>query len=183
MRNLKLIILASAFIILALSCKKFSPYDPNPKPVLPPISAEGRNTFGLMFGSEVWTPNFYSASAILSANYPGILSNPRLHIVCLRKSTRTIGKIDDFTLEYFSSNISVGTYPLNTNNSKIVAIVKFPDNKEKEYQLEDTGTITFSRWDMGNKIASGTFSMTLKDATSGEKVSITEGRFDLKFGD
>ncbi|RZJ19048.1 MAG: hypothetical protein EON51_17115 [Acinetobacter sp.] len=183
MKNLALIMLTSCLFALALSCRKLNPYNPNPAPVLPPISAEGRNTFGFMFGNEVWAPNFYSASAILYASYSSMNGGPRLSIVCLRKSTRNAKGVDDFTLQYFSSSIGLGTYPLNSSTCKAMAYILLPDNKEREYQLEDVGTITFSRWDIVNKIVSGTFSMTLKDALSGEKVTVTQGRFDVKFSE
>lgn len=179
MKKLLLILFSAYSLIFALSCKKLVIYDPDAEPVLPVISADGRNTFGLMFGNEVWVPHLSSLPA-LSANFGAPFGSPsRLIINCNRKSTRT-NAIDDFTLQYFSSDIIPGTYQLNSSTSKVVVNLSYPDNKVREYQLHGDGTITFSRWDLVNKIASGTFSMTLKEVVSGEKVSITQGRFDVK---
>lgn len=177
MKKNLLILLTACCLMSAFSCKKKF-YDPDAPPLLPEISSEGRHTFGFMFGKDVWVPNFSSLPA-LSANYSASSGKPRLYIICRTNSTRTNG-IDDFTLEYFNSNITPGTYPIDNLTAKVVVNISYPGDKTREYRLDEVGTITFSRWDLVNRIASGTFSMTLKDVASGEKVSITQGRFDVK---
>lgn len=177
MKNHLLILLTACCLISALSCKK-KVYDPVAPPLLPEISSDGRNSFGLMFGNEVWVKGF-SLYPTLTANYGSPFGSPvRFYLSCSRSSTRT-KVFDNFTLEYFNLNITPGTYPIDNLTAKVVVDVSYPGDKTREYGL-DVGTITFSRWDLVNRVASGTFSMTLKDVASGEKVSITQGRFDVK---
>ncbi len=181
MKKLILLIIASCLLCTVISCGKIDVYEPNAPATLPPISAEGRNTFGFMFGNEVWTPNLYTTSfPTLSADYSTTGTAPGLNITCRRKNTRSTTFSDNFYLKIKSTNLSAGTYPLSNTNCSVEVDLAMSDNTKREY-LFDEGSIDFSRWDLTNKIASGTFTIMVKEKTTGEKIALSDGRFDVKF--
>ncbi|RZJ56647.1 MAG: hypothetical protein EOO45_28525 [Flavobacterium sp.] len=182
MKKITLILLTIFFAVTFTSCRKLDGYDPSPEPVLPVVSSEGRNTFGFMFGSEVWTHNVYTTSLpILSSTYSTSVSSSTLVMVCRRKSPRYSGSIDAFYLRFAAPDFGTGNFPLNSSNSAATASVTMADKTERAYELHNAGLITFIRWDLKNRIASGTFSLELKDVHSGDIVAVTDGRFDVKF--
>ena len=64
-----------------------------------------------------------------------------------------------------------GEYVLTTENSYTPFITS---------QISQ-GELWIKKFDIMNKIVSGTFWFTAIDPTSGKKVEITDGRFDMKF--
>jgi hypothetical protein len=86
---------------------------------------------------------------------------------------------DAFFMRYTNSNITTDTYELNDGNCRIDASVSNAGKSIKIFNLVSTGTLTISRWDLKNKIGSGTFSMRIKEKNTGEIISISEGRFDV----
>ena len=63
-------------------------------------------------------------------------------------------------------------YLENTSNGGVSVYPKF------DY---DNGSIFISKFDQVNRILSGTFSFIGTNATTGTKVNITEGRFDIRY--
>ncbi|SFA50211.1 hypothetical protein SAMN04488511_10915 [Pedobacter suwonensis] len=172
------LILISISIITVFSCKKKQIIVP--EPTLPEISSSGLNTFGFMFAKEVWTQNLLVST--LSANYGMQGDGVKLNLLCRRKSPQNLKTSDTFNLKYTNPDVTLGTHELSDTNCKIEVETISADNRTREYALAGKGSITFIRWDLKNRIGSGTFSFTVKEITTGETVAITEGRFDMVLG-
>jgi hypothetical protein len=175
MKRSIILFLISCSLLTTVSCKKKKII--LPEPTLPAVTQEGLNTFGFMFGKEVWIPNLLSST--LSANYAMHSDGLKLNFLCRRKSPQNLKTADTFNLKYANANISAGTYELNETNCKIDVETILADNTPKEYSLFEKGSITFIRWDLKNRVGSGTFSFNVKEKTTGEIVSISQGRFDM----
>ena len=179
MKKSLFLILIFFSLITFSSCKKKEVIEP--APTLPEITQLGLNTFGFMFSNEVWTPNLLVST--LSANYGMQGDEVKLNLFCRRKSPQNQKTSDLFNLKYTNPDISTGTYELNEQNCKIDVETISADNHAKGYKLDGKGSITFIRWDLKNRIGSGTFTLTVKEETTGETVAITKGRFDMVLGD
>ncbi|MBO9674144.1 MAG: hypothetical protein J7577_11910 [Sphingobacteriaceae bacterium] len=178
MKKSCILILISFSLLILSSCKKKEIVVP--EPTLPEITQSGLNTFGFMFKNEVWTPNLLFLT--LSANYGMEGDAVKLNLFCRRKSPQNQNTSDFFNLKYTNPDISTGTYELNEQNCKIDLETILADNHAKEYSLYGKGSITFIRWDLKNRIGAGTFTLTVREKTTGETVAITQGRFDMVLG-
>ena len=48
--------------------------------------------------------------------------------------------------------------------------------------MENAGTLSITRYDLDNRILSGTFSCTMQNRDNpNERIEITQGRFDIKW--
>lgn len=172
-----IILISIFFAVLAMSsCKKKKITS---ETSLPPISQEGKNTFGFMLGNEVWVPgNFISLGyPSLSASYTTVYG---INMVCRRISPIASTSRDDLYFKFLTPNLSVGTYNLDHSNSEIILSVLQRDGSNKEFLLHNNGQLTISRFDLANNIVSGTFSFEAKEETKGEIVKVTQGRFDVQ---
>lgn len=173
-----IILISIFFVVLAMSsCKKKKT---TPVPSLPPISQEGKNTFGFMFGNEVWVPGNF-----ISLGYPSLsgsfTSGYGINMICRRISPIASTSRDDLYFKFLNPNPSVGTYNLDNSNSEIILSVLQREGSNKEFLLHNNGQLTISRFDLANNIVSGTFSFEAKEKTTGEIVKVTQGRFDIQF--
>ena len=159
-----------AILLSITSCKKRKDIQPE----LPPITQEGKNTFGCMFGDEFWLP----ANSIFSSFEVHYTQDLQLKILCYRKSNITLHKTDSF--ELIIKNIEKsGIYELTTENSEaIIRIIQANNFPAKTYILNNSSTLKLSRFDTLNKIVSGEFSFQVKEENTGKIVEITSGRFD-----
>lgn len=77
-------------------------------------------------------------------------------------------------------NLSKGQYDLDASNSTVELSLYEKDGTLSEFVLEGRGTLTLNRFDLIERIASGTFSFSAKEKTTKAIVKATSGRFDLK---
>ncbi|HLX91466.1 MAG TPA: hypothetical protein VKR32_07275 [Puia sp.] len=174
--------------ISVASCQKSNPS------VLPPITQTGENTFGLKVNGKVWVPHFTC----------GYFSNPCAELTYSILAADSIGwtpiwfsliagndagdhsyfQIGPFSDSSFfhqpgniadSLNITFSVGPPFVSNE--LAYQKYPGIGNNNFEVTKLDTI--------NKIISGTFSLTLYNGNlnSYDSVNITDGRFDLRFGD
>jgi hypothetical protein len=148
-----------------------------PKPIsLPEATQTGANTFGCKVNGEIWVANGNS-------NYRSIASNAynvetggfevfgyntkdfegRTSVRAGCNNCFGVGVYTDFDIypHYFSGSIGdidQGGGHIDTTGSSFVEITRF---------------------DLENRIISGTFEYDLYDKENGQKIKITEGRFDL----
>jgi hypothetical protein len=185
MKRLIILFLISCSLLTITSCKKKNIIIP--EPTLPAVTQEGLNTFGFMFGKELWIP-LSGLAAInpgfpaLSAKYSTHTSGLVLEFECRRQSPVSQDFRDAFFFQYKNSSLATGTYDLDAANCRVDVVVTKADKGGKEFVLIDKGSITITRWDIKNRIGSGTFSMSLREKTTGETLSITQGRFDVMLG-
>lgn len=172
-RLLPLILLALLSSLCLFSCSKKKDI----RPELPPITQEGKNTFGCMFGNEIWLPGKHLSTSSLDVRYS--VENG-FRIYCGRNSPLVQFKRDNMVLR-MTDIAEVGTYDLTSQNTEIYIDTKQPnDLPSLQYILHNAGTIKITRFDTSNKIASGEFAFQVKEKTTGEVVEVTQGRFDAE---
>jgi hypothetical protein len=173
MKNI-LTILASVAIILSLasSCKKEKMPD-----ALPPITTEGKGSFGCKVNGEIWIPKtqdeFLGNNFDLYANY-----DDASHVIDIYTFKR-YGDFDE-NLSLFLWNPVIGTQDtLNT-------IIDFQNRKQSLELITNTNRryltkIDIIRFDLPNRIVSGAFEGILIKKSNNDTLRITEGRFDVRF--
>jgi len=73
------------------------------------------------------------------------------------------------------------TYPLQTSASNPISITYVAGNQVmSSVKAPLTGQLTITKLDLQNRIISGTFYFDAVNP-AGDKVSVTDGRFDVKF--
>jgi hypothetical protein len=146
--------------------------------VLPAITQTGENTFGCKVNGKVWRPQ---GKAGTSSNFQPYLDPYGDSLFSIK-----VKKIIDSNL---NSSINIGVYPIggvgtfkiNGNNGR-VKYTDYTNSCEYDFipQKNCQATVIITRYDIPNKIVSGTFEATL-NSDCGETIHITEGRFDVKF--
>ena len=181
-KTILLVILSPVFLLNA-KCKKDKP---DPPAVLPPITQEGKNTFGCKVNGEVWVPYYKCGGTgnpcgeIAVDVYPLIIQN-KLPV----QIDINIGKRDkDNSQSYFQISTPINT-GIFTIGDKVDSIAfKYVKPGSIEYReipgMDSNNNFIITKLDTTNKIISGTFEATLY-ASATDSVKITEGRFDLKF--
>jgi hypothetical protein len=175
-----------ALILLSLTaCKKDKhingPTTPS-QPQLPPITTEGKNTFGCLVNGEVWLPEVkpYQMSIYpLTSSYDNVAfkvtAKKKIHDNIYQSISFQIIALADTGNYYLDSNSSVGSAGVYTN--VLISCSYFTDTTQ-------VGVVKILKFDIPNKIISGTFEMTLYKSwnnTDCDTIKITEGRFDVKF--
>jgi len=169
---LKSIFILFLIISLAAGCEYLKP-----KPLeLPAATQTGENTFGCKVNGEIWVANGNSNYRSIASNaynaetggfevfgyntkdFEGITS---VRVGC--NNCFGIGVYTDFDMysEYFSGSVDTSF--------------------QGDYHIDTCGTskVEITRFDPENRIMSGIFEYDLYSKTTGQKIKITEGRFDL----
>ena len=175
----KILIGGFALISILTSCKK-------EVDELPPATQTGANTFGARINGKYWVPARFGilpANNLLEAFYSG----PNSVIITARNfsasPTETVFEMQIADLT------GPGTYYMNQDISKpsafsYVYYVKRTITPENEWQTstKHMGVVNVTRFDRTEKIISGTFELNAGSLyNSGESLTVTEGRFDVKF--
>lgn len=165
-----LVILVIAILTALSSCQLFEN-----EPELPPITTEGKGTFGCLVNGNVWTPlSSYSQGGVFvdlqnSANTVGVniyadnyKDNNGITISIFDDPTLIVGQQYDLTDINFFAQYSWHN-----------------DLKVCSYDSILAGSITLSRFDMVSKVISGTFEFKAYSEGCEDSIVITKGRFDL----
>lgn len=175
---MKYFLLLFLFVSLFTSCED-DPYKDPENVELPPITMEGKNTFGCKINGEVWVPDVgketlfnekiavsYESNQInihARLNRPDLNRKENIYVTApniLDTGTYTIPVFPADSFVYINSNLNIDckTYRTKISNSKI----------------------NITKLDVSKRIISGLFSF--KDVNSCEDtLQITDGRFDLKY--
>ncbi|NOU17433.1 MAG: hypothetical protein HOO91_07740 [Bacteroidales bacterium] len=173
--------LAVFFFLVLFGCEKDD--------VLPDISSDGRDTFGMLVDGKVWQPYV-----------PGLFSPPGHYpdISYYKKdSTLEISGSSDGMIYFTVTNINgTGEYVINrifkthiinpNINDSLNCFLRTRFVRKSDcfnsFQLIDSlkSEITITRFDTISFIVSGTFSMTLYNP-DGKELKITKGRFDSHY--
>lgn len=164
-------------LFICLSIILQSCFEIKPKPVsLPEATQTGENTFGCKVNGEIWVANGNSNyRSIESPSYKietgrfgfaGFNTKDfegRVYVRVGCDNCSGVGVYSDFYMypHYFSGSIGdidQGGGYIDTTGSSFVEITRF---------------------DLENRIISGTFEYDLFNRENGQKIKITEGRFDL----
>lgn len=163
-----------SIVMLSAKCKKD---DPNG---LPTATQNGSNIFGAFVNGQIFVPGGPSFSTFekLSAVYAPVFTYYQLNIRA--SNIESIGGSIIFNCD--SLNLKTGDqFPLVAGGSKRGISARYVySTADYTVVAPLTGTITFTKVDKLAKILSGTFSFDAVDS-KGEKVSVTDGRFDLTY--
>jgi len=174
--KLTLLCLCSLTLLMSLKCKK--------EYVFPEETQAGLNTFGCKVDGKIWVPGGRPfRGPELSAAYGNVGSRHYFGVHATDNSSY------DFTVVQFggdSIEVAENTvYPLAKpgKGNFYGEYVETTDNFYRPFQTNSIsrGEVRVTKFDLLNKIVAGTFWFTAVDTTTGKKVEITEGRFDMKF--
>jgi hypothetical protein len=177
--SLKLLYLVPLFVLfIQSSCKKEK---------LPPETAIGANTFGCRVNGEIFMPSGGDASwgwyPVEGGAFQDVDGNVGLYI-------RTVSGNTKFIDLYIKKVTSTGIYNLNFNTAPFPIAVRAENYgyygiKDNSGNYSDFVTSTqYTGWVnlkfKANRIYAGTFEFTAYNQKTGETVTITDGRFDVK---
>ena len=186
--NLKLnsVLIFSILLSISVGCNKDKP-EPEPKELeLPPATTSGNNTFGCKINGEVYLPK--GTWALKGLGSPAYFSDEGGFGFDVRN-------FSDFeyttymTLHTPTGIFGVGIYEdfaFSDIQRFEFVIDTIVDGNEtsyiKPYETDTTmyRKIEITRFDLSNGIISGLFEFTMVHSETDNRLSITEGRFDLK---
>ncbi len=158
---------------------------------LPPLTFEGKKTFGCKINSIPWIPRgtFYPSGFTypVSGGYYLIFNSPLINIWMHTSDSR--GYIDLFIKNNNSYNyLQPGKYLCNKKTSSLppgygeqhTYGMYYVNGKEYITDSLHTGVIEILKSDSVNKIISGRFEFDGYNADDGKTYHITDGRFDYK---
>ena len=176
---MKNILIGSLSLFLLASCKKEIKE-------LPPPTETGANTFGAKVNGTLWAPQGFGsfpANDILEAR----LAGPTEILINARNFASSPNETE---FEILIAGISgTGTFQLSNNVPRGGSLsygyyVKRNMTPLNEWITSSTqgGTVTVTKFDLTNRIIAGTFQFTANNLyNTPELLTVTEGRFDLKF--
>ena len=142
---------------------------------LPPITMEGRNTFGCLVNGELWLPKgrFGQAGAHAELN----ISNDTVGIIIYaddndRPSSIALSIYDKPTLKIEKS------YDLS-NSAYYGKYSEYVDDQAYFYEKVIIGNLQLIKFDIQNRIIAGTFEFKVYNSVCKDTITITEGRFDI----
>ena len=175
--NLIINLIACLCIITLSSCDK-DPYQDG-TPELPPITMEGKNTLGFLLDGKVWVPYQESSGPFNPTIDFGIDGTVFIGGARLIRDNDINQKIS------ISIDLKDGEkrYPINIESN----IFYFINNKNIGWKCNEylnnsnESFLNITKLDWTDKIIAGTFEFPMMVSGCQDTVSITEGRFDLKF--
>lgn len=175
MKSKRSLILLCTFFVLS-SCKKTNK---EKSLELPSITQTGAGTIGFMLGSEIWVPNtMFSTVPHYYTQYAESVG--KFLLVFERISINKPVSVEHMTISLNKLNLSKGQYNLDASNSTIELSRYEKDGTYSEFILQGTGVLTLTRFDLTERVASGTFSFSAKEKTTKAVINATSGRFDLR---
>jgi len=181
MKNLLYTLVVFACFCFA-ACKKHHDPQPDNPYGLPNATQSGKNTLGFLLNGKPWTPQGFNGTANLSIDFDKGVNNGIFGI-----STYRILSNDN--RQYFGLSVSDSlnfistpkTYQLGNNS---LFGVYFSNNSCTFDYFDNAiirnGILTLTKLDRTNRIVSGIFNATISKSGC-ETISITEGRFDMKY--
>lgn len=142
---------------------------------LPPLTMEGKNTFGCLVNGEAFVPR-------ISTDVVGIFQGGFLQIGA---SVETIDRDQNIKMILDMSPILPGIYSMETADTSL-AKADFDDTTDKNnicrYEFSDlvSGTLEIVFFRQDPDVVAGTFEFTT--VTEGcDTIRVTDGRFDIDF--
>lgn len=180
MKHIKLILLLAAFFSMGLHCKRDHEEPKTELEKLPPITMEGKQTYG-------WLAN---GKAIIGNPY-GWYADYQNGVFELRGGDQPASSmVDDNDIGILVGKYQIGgigkyQIPIKYifgNNTFFGAGINYPPYIGYDSDFTDQGfaTINIIRLDTNNYYMAGTFAFTVY-SQFGDSLVITDGRFDFKY--
>ena len=167
-------------LLLLTQCSKCktddpAPVAPNPVDALPPATQPGQRTFGCLLNGQPWTQseNPFSGQIFSTQYFSG-----NLLISCPGVSKQGQANTYQHIRFELDSVYMVGVYNIDGLRNKTLKLMGTNCTWEASSALP--ATLQLTRFDLVNRIVSGTFSFTLEKPGCG-RVVVTDGRFDSRF--
>jgi hypothetical protein len=180
--------LFTGFVALLLfglvACKKDTPNNPHDPNTLPPLTHEGKNTFGCKVNGEVWVaymPSTVGGSVALEGTFYQDVG--ALHLTANRKldNPNVSDRVDVVLLELHIE----GEYEMPTYNNQMRGFTDYLNNHNcSKYYFHDDllRKVRITYFSNNKRIISGTFEMDLiNPSCPGDTIRIREGRFDWRY--
>ncbi|MEO6613100.1 MAG: DUF6252 family protein [Chitinophagaceae bacterium] len=176
---MKKIVPVALAAFLLVSCKK-------EVAELPPATQTGANTFGAKVNGVNWIPKGFAgipSNDILEAR---VLGSTDLYINAMDISSSPTETEFEISIKGITGP---GTYILNANTSYPSSVANYAYyvkrilTPKEEYltSSSQTGSVIITRFDLSNKIISGTFQFNMGDIFEPSRsISVTDGRFDIR---
>lgn len=166
---MKKILLVFLFLSLQVAaCKKDSS-----KNTLPPITQDGKNTFGCYVDGQLWLPaNSYSITARVLC----ITLDQGNSFTLLVQHDHSGNDLKDRFSLAFKPLTSTGTYDLTDQSKAGAELIQSESDLSNTYTIVK-GQLTITRFD---NIVAGQFYLSIKNNNTGKIYNITDGRFDLE---
>lgn len=166
-------------IVFLMSCEK----EKIPLPTeLPPITEEGKNTFGCLIENEIYVPEKRRVSwSIPGPQFEPIeFIFPQYPVYFFRVSTiRLVDKDDDLMDAVVGFTVDSCVNKPGRYRFSFISVI-YEKEGYTSYSI-DNDSLIITKIDTINKIISGQFSAVLTDfSTYTKTINITNGRFDLK---
>lgn len=163
-------------LLVLMGCK-LSSDSSDPVEQLPPITQEGKNTFGFRLNGSIWKPKGYNGTPNLDATYDPGFQGGTLGVSAYFKDNNT-----DQVIAFSGSNItSTGKYTI-LGAGFVSPGALFKDNREMCSYIDPsdsaTGHFIITKLDTSAGIVSGTFEFTFSKSGC-STIAATEGRFDI----
>lgn len=178
MKTKRLLIFASLIFVVcsASQCKKKTE-----EPQLPPITTTGAMTFGCKINGKVFVPQDGRGKPGLFCQYVNLGNGEGggwyLNIPAIDwKPNPTEG----VSITTDSLLLQEGT-TYRFENSKGTAQAFYAKSIEYTKIDNDSGELTILKFDQTNRILAGTFFFTGTNASTGQTVEVTDGRFDIRY--
>ena len=179
MKHLNLVLLLAAFSSLGLHCKK-EPDEPKTElEKLPPLTMEGKQTFGWLANGKAIIGNLYGWYAdyqngvfeLRGADLPlPFISDPNAFNIV----------VDDQKIKSAGLYLIPVKYVNGTNTIFTSGVNYLPYTFASEFTDHGYATINIYRLDTINFYMAGTFAFTVY-SQFGDSLVITDGRFDIKY--
>ena len=176
---MKKIFIAVLTASLFVSCKK-------EVAELPPATQSGAHTFGAKVNGVNWTPRGFGPFTATAALQVYINANMDVTINAMDLSASPTETEFEILLKGVTGP---GTYLLNSNTTypstsfNYAYYVKRVLTPQEEWitSASQTGFVIITKFDIPNKIVSGTFQFNMVDSSDPTRtLNVTEGRFDIR---
>ncbi len=175
--HLPLILLFLSCTLLSSRCKK-----QNNEPQLPPETTTGAMTFGCKVNGKVFVPKGSIDGPGITAQYIFLGSGPGGGwFLNLNGANRIDEPRVTIGIETDSLFVSAGnTYSLKSIKGFASARL-LSDIISYRMTVNDTGELTITKHDTNQRILSGRFWFTATNVYDQTKISVIEGRFDVRY--
>lgn len=175
-----------ALMLMSSKCEKNNQGPGEPE--LPPLTHEGKNTFGCKINGVNWvaeTPSSIGGPTPLYGTYQNSSGELYLHAVKKNNEENVYEIIKIYVIGDIFSVSNHFITPIDIDNDEIVGFNELNNGNNCSGYYHDSlnpGSINITYFNTSLYIISGTFQMTLKNRECEDSLmKITDGRFDLKY--